>query len=203
MVGADMLWKINRFLRDAYSSVIDFAGRSVLLTGDIQQLLPVKAQPLWAIIRPTDSSNVLQGKLLFQKFNLNFNLTHVVRQSGIEQERFRELLKHVASGDVRQDDFDMLKTRFVNSPPNPAQTFFLVPTKKKRDFYNDLILQKLSLSTPVFTADAKYSEGYTGLRHFQDEMGISSRILLCKDMLVMLTQNIRVDMGLVNGATGT
>lgn len=60
----------------------------------------------------------------------------------------------------------------------------------------------MAQQTPVFKADVKINDNFRGDEHFQDEMGISWRVLLCRGMFVMLTQNLSVSNGLVNGSSG-
>ena len=117
MLGVDLLGRINYSLVKAFSSEgLPFAGRSVILTGDLQQLLPVRAKPIWATIQQEDSKLEQDGKRLFTRFTNNFHLTTVMRQSGEDQKQFREVLSRIGQGEIIKDDFLFLKKRFLSFP---------------------------------------------------------------------------------------
>ena len=76
----------------------------------------------------------------------------------------------------------------------------LCTTNRERHKLNELVLEKSGL--PVIIAGAIFNPNSTVRRDFEDKGGLSSRIPLIMDMNVMITRNICVRYGLVNGSMG-
>ena len=141
MIRACLLAKVNFFLRKSFSKdETPFAGISVILTVAIQQLLPVMAKPLWTPIKNSDSPLEKRGKQLFKLFVRNFNLTEVMRQSGDDQLRFRDLLENIGQGVITRKDFGFLESRFLKPQTHSIsrELISLCPTKFVRFFRTPL-----------------------------------------------------------------
>ena len=114
MVGCRLFYKIDHILKIINCNNLSFGGISVLLCGDIGQLLPVNDIPIWANINDCDDSIITESKKLFRLFNVNFTLTEVMRQLREDQQRFRDLLGRVRLGEILREDFELLKSKFIS-----------------------------------------------------------------------------------------
>ena len=85
MVGCRLFRLINIILKQVFNNDLSFGGLSVLLCGDIGQLLPVNDIPIWASQSDSDSDLIRESKELFGLFTVNYKLTRVMRQIGPEQ----------------------------------------------------------------------------------------------------------------------
>ena len=78
-LGPKLFIQIDSRLREAFpdKKTSPFGGRSIILVGDLGQLLPIKDNPLYA-------SNTA-GKVLWKNFNIVVTLDIIFRQQGIIQ----------------------------------------------------------------------------------------------------------------------
>ncbi|XP_059073492.1 uncharacterized protein LOC131874231 [Cryptomeria japonica] len=106
-IGQNMLESINSRLRQALpqSANMRFAGISMILVGDLGQLLPVNDTPAY------DSNK--RAKLLWEEFKTMITLDKLFRQDGenIQQQRFRQLLTNLRDTNPKSDDWKLLMMR--------------------------------------------------------------------------------------------
>ena len=74
-----MFSTIDFILRKIFENSLNFGGISILLCGDIGQLLPVNDIPIWSKINEDDVDIVSRAKYLFSLFSTNYTLTEIIR----------------------------------------------------------------------------------------------------------------------------
>lgn len=190
-------------------------NRSVILLGDFGQLPPVLDTPLF--VRPKRhaglSANIRHG--LYNSFTKGVVLDQILRQrvsddaSDAERERagtFRNALLHLRSGVPEQADIEFfLERQSAELPPDDLpNTVHLFMTNNDARNHNRRMLNAVQKATglPVHTVCAVHNmPGLESLSE-DDAGGLHSRVQLTIGAKVMLTANINVTYGLVNGAIG-
>ena len=138
-------------------------------------------------------------------------LTEIMRQRG--DTRFVELLCRVRTGECTEADIDLLKTRVIalESPNYPTQALHVYRLNESVDKRNDFMLNSLASEDDQFGIETQ--DSVTGQTHHFDlanlpnkktETGNLHNVLKIAvgGARVMLTVNVNVTDGLVNGARG-
>ncbi|XP_026830943.1 ATP-dependent DNA helicase pfh1-like [Ooceraea biroi] len=205
MISADILHRINQRLQQI-TGVYDqlFGGMNIILCGDFRQLPPVNATPVFKMPR-----NVFAGVVLWQSLNY-FPLLRVVRQF---DETFSSILTKIGNGETLTDDENILiegRFRTVEwcneNLPNAVRLYH---RNIDVDAYN-----RTAIVDPVRCVTRDRFFGYTTVteknecRRKLHKMsvaeydGLPYMIALATDYPYMITINIDVEDGLVNGAIG-
>ncbi|KAJ3916322.1 hypothetical protein F5877DRAFT_10079, partial [Lentinula edodes] len=103
MLGCRFMLKISRALCRAKDCDLPFGGINVIFAGDFAQLAPVREQRLFSFINTARvgtsyGQEIVFGKLLWLSVKTVVLLTQVMRQSGIENQPFVELLSRLRTG---------------------------------------------------------------------------------------------------------
>ena len=206
MVGRKTFGQVNRRLRQAFphNSQEVFGGCSCFLFGDFGQLPPVMDLPLYT----TDSRSELsdQGRAAYQTFQQAVVLDQVMRQAGQdpEQVKFRDILLRLRDAEVTVADWNHLMTRTptrvqVVTPFSTA--LHLIPTVEAVVEYN--VAQLQASGQPIATIKAVHTGPNATKAPADNAGGLEAVVCLAKSARVMLSSNLWVDVGLVNGAMGT
>ncbi|XP_057297639.1 uncharacterized protein LOC130628671 [Hydractinia symbiolongicarpus] len=209
MVSNKLLLYIHQRLVEIFGCPpeMPFAGISVLFSGDLYQLPPIKAAPVYALY---NGNNVMQNvDLLWRKFQLA-ELEEVMRQKG--DSSLIDVLNKVRTGNVDPQCENLLKSRFIASTdpnyPNDALHIFAEnsPAKKHNEdmlkknnntLYNVVALDRM----PKNVSRAQINNV---LNKSQSETGGLTAVLMIKvDSRVMLTSNVDIEDRLINGQVGT
>ena len=203
MVGRKMFGQIDHRLRQAFPQCADqvLGGRSCLLIGDFGQLPPVMDLPLYTSVSRSSISDL--GRSAYQTFDKAIVLTQVMRQSGQDEEqvRFREIFLRLRDASVTKDDWEHLMTRRdgqIANKDNFSQALHLFPT------VNAVAEYKLRHNgQPVAETKAIHSGPRASTAASDDAGGLDPVVHIAQGARVMLTSNLWVHAGLVNGAMGT
>ena len=126
MLGRRLFCYMDHYLRhsDEAFNQIPFGGRSVILCGDHWQLRPVKDS---ALFEPTPTLCHKLGRealTVYQSFNTVRILKTPSRQSGPDQQEFRDLLHRVCRRQATPKDVKLLNSRRMRILPREEQNLF-------------------------------------------------------------------------------
>ena len=212
MVGCNMLLDIHKRLNEILVQPDDvmFGNVSILAVGDLYQLPPVCQPPLFNVMSNKQLSCLYGSGSLWKDHFKMLELTEIMRQRG--DTRFVKLLCRVRTGECTEADIDLLKTRVIalESPNYPTQALHVYRLKDSVDKRNDFMLNSLASEDDQFSIETQ--DSVTGqTRHFdlanlpnkKSETGNLHNVLkIAVSARVMLTVNVNVTDGLVNGARG-
>ena len=206
MVGRKLFGQVDRRLRQAFPHRAEelFGGCSILLIGDFGQLPPVMDLPLYTTVSRTELSDL--GSANYRMFDRAVVLDQVMRQAGqdADQQLFRHLLYRLRNGESTLDDWGhlMRQTPVELGKITPFDgALRLYPTTQAVAEYN---IGKLWASgQPVAMIKAVHSGSGASKASTDDAGGLESVVCIAHGARVMLTANLWVNVGLVNGAIGT
>lgn len=206
MISNDLLHKINRKLQVGTGQLEEiFGGMNIIFCGDFRQLPPVSAAPVYRGTR-----NHIEGALLWQSLNF-FALNEVMRQS---DSIFATILTKIGDGmPLTGEESLIIESRFV-SRLYADQNLGGITRLYHCNFMVDNHNEKAMASAVHFYARDTFV-GYS-----TDEMlnkarlkmhkmkvmetgGLPWDLLLLEGSPYMVTSNVEIDDGLVNGAVGT
>lgn len=208
MVSSQMLQKINQRLQLIKQSDELFGGVTVIAVGDLYQLKPVEGS--FVFKQPSKTFNsIVCPDTLFSRFVL-LELTKVMRQR--DDQDFAEMLCRIRNGQVSPKDINVLQEKSRQPPPAPiSSVVHTFATNKKVRAHNNQVLNLTE--TVVYSNPAIDSSMDIQTNHLQhtiedndrpisDTANLETHLQICVGARVMITCNIDVSDGLVNGATG-
>lgn len=210
MVGSAMLSRIDGILKqitDNHNSL--FGEMHVILIGDIRQLPPVRATPIYS----TAMYRLGDGQRLWRELQF-YELTEVMRQ---ENRQFLTLLTKLGTGDLLSvEELSLLESRFISYEeanilhPGAVRLFF---DNKSVDLYNQKVLVLLADKTISLADDNIIGCGTDQQKEEQfkeklyrrntcDTGNLPRQIIFAPGYPYKITLNIEVIDGLDNGAIG-
>lgn len=145
----DVIDKILRFFRKKPD--LPFGGVQVVLIGDAFQLSPIAKPEVWSILNQHYktpfffSANVIQ-----QNLPVYIELKKLYRQ---KEQEFIDLLNRVRTGEIGQNDLDLLQNKYEPTFQNPDNDYIILATTNR--IVNDTNATKLSeLKTESFNYEA-------------------------------------------------
>jgi hypothetical protein len=202
MVGSNLLATIHDRLQaiTQLPHSVPFGGVSIIALGDLQQLPPVCEPPIFK--QPRNDYYAL-ADLWNSNFSI-FELTEIMRQKGDCQ--FAEILSRVRVGLHTESDISVLQSRAICTDNDETINYtHLFATNREVDSFNDDCLDTINSVAVVIDAVDRIPDNYPGLSIPADERfsgGLARQLTLKVGCRVMLTRNIDVEHGLVNGAQG-
>lgn len=188
MLSIELFEKIDYILKMIRGDKRPFGGIQILLSGDFLQLEPIKAKTIYKSELMEHFTTVI--------------LTKNYRQ--IDDNRFQTLLTNLRINKLSDDDLEILnqKQSDITCINNP-NSIRLFTTNKDVNNYNDKYM--LENTNKSYNYTAIYSGSDKNCIYDIEKQFKSKNIdilVLKKDLKVMLTRNIDISLGLVNGSLG-
>ncbi|XP_011867235.1 PREDICTED: ATP-dependent DNA helicase pfh1-like, partial [Vollenhovia emeryi] len=209
MVGSTMFSRVDTRLRQIMGNNRSFGGVSVIVVGDLYQLPPVMDNSIY-LSSKSSMLSIFSENILWNEFDF-FELTEIMRQK--EDKPFIEALNNLARGTMSENDIALIKSRETTEEYVPKDAIRLYGENRMVDSFNkikinsidgvaydsiakDSILGKISskLRNKLLTALKNKKRTECG--------GLDYKITLKIGINYMITSNIDVEDGLVNGACG-
>ena len=200
MVKADQLYQIDQRLQEIKQNRLPFGGVSIVLSGDLYQLPPVKAKQIFEAPKNEKYKECYEMNSLWDMFEC-IELTHNHRQA--EDWEYAEMLNRIRVGKQTEEDMKLLATRISDESPHDALYVFgkNVPCTK----HNNAVLDKLDGEMHSFMAHHPRGGRFkricekTGLvtpTPFMEELRLK------EEARVMLINNVDTSDFLSNGSCG-
>ena len=211
MVGSNMLLEIHKRLQQikGVSADVTFGGVSILAVGDLYQLPPVGQPWLFATVSDSYAQLYRSGSLWVDEFEM-IELSEIMRQRG--DTTFAQMLCRVRTSTCTPADIDMLKSREITAdlPNYPNHALHVYRLNVDVDSRNTVMLNNLAPQCEQYSIKASdamagqtaHIELSTLSNKRQETGGLHSVLKLAIGARVMLTTNVDVSDGLVNGARG-
>ncbi|XP_042149867.1 uncharacterized protein LOC121837984, partial [Ixodes scapularis] len=211
MMSADILQKVDSRLRIITCKYLEpFGGLDIILCGDLRQLPPVRAAEVFKRVK---TNSVFNTEIAWHHLSY-FVLTKVVRQSDL---RFSTILTKIGDGaELDSEEIALIQSRFVTQQqaetccPGGIRLYY---SNKESDYYNT----NAAIATEDNCVACPAGDTIVGFRSMQEkteamrkaetlpkaELGnLPANIMLCIGKPYMLTLNVDVSDGLVNGSVG-
>jgi hypothetical protein len=224
MVGRRSLGQIDDLLRQARNNNLPFGGINIILVGDHGQLPPVKDHRCydWTGVRHKSQKRFKEwlctalpwqqrGVEMYEKFTTVYFLESIMRVTSTDPDaaRFRDVQLRMRDGEITREDYEFLSRFALSARSNSALDDFKAPDVKKltttranrHDLNIGCLQHEVAKGTPAIHIkahnDSKLIEGM-----HDDVVGVVNDLFLCNGAYVMITHNISVELGLVNGTMG-
>ena len=219
MVGNKMLAKIDQRLKEITGNTnLYFGGVSVLFFGDFNQLRPVKESYIFQVIKSDDLS-ILAGNTLWSNFKL-YRLTEIMRQK--DDLLFAQALNNLSQFQLTAEDRYLFENRIFSDNNTrlerslvqiPENCVHLFTTNKEVDAHNQEVIRRSKAEVIKSICNDEYSirlnldqrgrvETQISLLETNETQGLPSVVELKTGIRYMITVNIDVNDGLVNGVSG-
>ena len=219
MVGNKMLAKIDQRLREITGNMsLHFGGVSILFFGDFNQLRPVKESYIFQMIN-TNNLSILAGTTLWSVFKI-YRLTEIMRQK--DDMIFAQALNNLTQFKLTAEDRALFEDRVFSENSNreerrldkiPVNCIHLFTTNKDVDAHNYAVINRNvekgfetkcfdSFSTGLSVNQREKVMEQISLLETAETQGLPSVLQLKTGIRYMITVNIDVYDGLVNGVSG-
>ena len=183
----------------------DFGGLHVILCGDLRQLPPVRATPVFKATR-----SIVGGPILWQSLH-SYTLTQVMKQSDVT---FSTILTKIGSGiPLEYEETKIIENRFRTQEwcdENVKNAVRLFHDNRSVDEYNTRAISKpdlISVANDLYIGyrnNAELTDARTSVhkKSVSECQGYPYSVPLAVGYPYMVTTNVDVEDGIVNGAIG-
>ncbi|CAF0843236.1 unnamed protein product [Adineta ricciae] len=209
MVGFTMFQHVDARLQQIMRNKKPFGGISVIVLGDFNQLRPVGDK---YIFQYNNSYNALVDNPLWTLFEL-FELTEIMRQK--DDKAFAISLSNLAKGMMTVEDINLFKSRIISTEKVDVveDAIRIFRSNAEVDAYNTKVLANLNTEGATAKAyDFCVGDGLASVKEkvlsnvkklkTTETYGLPLQIELKVGAKYMMTVNIDIEDGLVNGACG-
>lgn len=209
MVSNTILNQVSTRLIQVKGCTLPFGGISVIVVGDLKQLPPVSGQ---SVFMPETESDTAIFSDLWGHFKY-FELTEIMRQR--DEKEFITALNNLADGKMTPNDIKLFESRVVNSVTDaPTEAIRLFHSNKNvSDYNNKRIAEHPGEEYSVIAEDSvgknvPIRAKEQALRNLlkktiYDQGNLPTDLRLKVGIKYMITCNLDIKDGLVNGACGT
>ena len=202
MCGLGRLSQVHRRLCQAKESTEPFGGLTFVICGDIKQLPPVHDLAIFS--REGGQLAQIEGRMLYQLFDVSIQLTESHRQKGDPQ--FAVQLDRLGDGAFSKEDWNSWKPRTLSKLPEEEKEEFMRSANKlcaRRDDTKAFnILHMKRTGGEIFRINAIDSGPGAGSADSNKAKGLAKSVVLSRDSQVVLTSNLWQQAKLVNGSRG-
>ena len=211
MLSAELFEKLNKICQSIRKSKQFFGGIQIILTGDLNQMCPVFNRNIEFTKGEEQDTRLIIESLEFTKEFNKKNKNIIILTENFRQKNdptFINLLLRIREGKHTEEDINVLKSRLNIKPKgNPVH---IVSSNKSAQIINNSNISKIKEPINKYTAIYKDSgkepevdELLIKELKFQFKQKGIDTLDLKKGARVMLTKNLDVSIGLVNGSVGT
>ncbi|XP_044598273.1 ATP-dependent DNA helicase pfh1-like, partial [Cotesia glomerata] len=191
IVGSRMIQQVDSRLKQIFQSSKPFGGISVIVLGDFNQLAPVGDRYIFQA-HSMDFYGDIIGNPLWNLFT-SYQLTEIMWQK--DDFKFAEALNNLAGRTLSKNDLKLFESRIVHNDDHiPKDAIHLFHVLRKNVIAIDIITGTCSNKMEQNLID--YCKNIVA----KDAKGLPSNLSLSLGVKYMLTINIDVEDGLVNGA---
>uniref|UniRef100_A0A6P7H8C5 ATP-dependent DNA helicase n=1 Tax=Diabrotica virgifera virgifera TaxID=50390 RepID=A0A6P7H8C5_DIAVI len=210
MVGSRMLHYIDTRLRQIKGVKEPFGGVSILAVGDLNHLPPVMDKPIYKAPKINQLSELLDTNPLWDEFYY-YELNQIMCQK--DETEFITCLNNLAAGDMTNSDIKLIKSRKINEIDVPENAIRLFDKNVDVNDYNQQRIENYpgndynSIAKDKIVGKASdyvKNKVLNGLinKKLSETGGYPYKLSIKKGIKYMITNNIDVEDGLVNGSTG-
>ena len=206
MVSSDLLYMIHKRLCEIFVSEDLFAGKAILLVGDLMQLRPIFGKFIY------DKPSNKKFHSLHQVDPLWNGCEIIVLSTNFRQgdgNSYSEILNRARTGDLTNEDKEILETRRI-CPKRDKQiideAIHVFWTNAEVENRNLKKLNQLSSPLEIIEADIISTKGFKPpINDYGkiDDTPFKKFLKIKVGAKVMVTFNINISDSLVNGSTGT
>lgn len=210
MVGSTLLSRVDTRLRQITGRNEMFGGISVIVVGDLNQLPPVMDSLVFLPPKNNDLNLLCGINPIWEVFKF-YELTEIMRQKN--EKAFIIALNNLVLGKMTNDDLNLFKSREVKEIDVPKDVIRLYYENSSVEEYNnlkittsvgkelkseatDMVIGKVSDKIKAKALDCIKKKKIT------ETGGLPTSLRLKTGIKYMITTNIDVEDGLVNGTCG-